>query len=377
MSKRGTLLTDLVPKGYVPFVLWFFAGIMIIAGLEALYYYMPKLAQNTSDGRIASFDLDGEGSLAMWFSSTVLLFASATAFLVYHVRKQRPDDYFGRYRIWLWAGICWLGMSIDESSSLHEGFKEAITSLTGSRVMGDGSIWWVGAYLLVLSGIGFFLFVDMRPCRGSLAALFACGGCYAVAVLTQLEWILPKSGARGIMLEEGCEMVGNLFLWLSMGLHARYVILDAQGLITRPTRAPAKAKAASAELAEEERPVANSKAVSASKDEEPPKERSWLRWFRRSPQKEELETPKRKSKQRSASREAAADKPAVARVGERPATVQRSTQSTSTPSATSGDSYPQKLRLDEAGPRRLSKAERKALKRQNARMRDDDEDDDE
>ena len=36
------------------------------------------------------------------------------------------------------------------------------------------------------------------------------------------------------MLEEGAEMVGNLFLLLAMVLHARYVILDAEGLLPRP-----------------------------------------------------------------------------------------------------------------------------------------------
>jgi hypothetical protein len=33
------------------------------------------------------------------------------------------------------------------------------------------------------------------------------------------------------MLEEGAEMIGNLLLLLAMGLHARHVLLDAEGLL--------------------------------------------------------------------------------------------------------------------------------------------------
>ena len=49
--------------------------------------------------------------------------------------------------------------------------------------------------------------------------------------MAQLGWILPEAGAREVMLEEGAEMIGNLFLLLAMTLHARYVILDAEGLL--------------------------------------------------------------------------------------------------------------------------------------------------
>ena len=104
---------------------------------------------------------------------------------------------------------------------------------SGTRLLGDGSIWWVAPYFFLLGAVGSRLVVDMRECRLSTAAFLAAGGCYVFAVVTQLGWVLPESGARGVMLEEGSEMVGNLLLLLAMGLHARYVILDAEGLLPR------------------------------------------------------------------------------------------------------------------------------------------------
>lgn len=237
---RQPRITDLVPKSYVAFVLLFVAGLAIVAGLEALYFWMPELASKTRDGTIAAFDLDGEGSLAVWFSSASLALASMTALLVYSVRRHTADDYHGRYRVWVWASLAWLIMSIDEAASLHEGFKEMMAQLTGQRITGDGSMWWICAYALLLGIVGLRLILEMRTCRVSTTALLACAGCYVAAVLAQLGWIMPGSGAKGVMLEEGCEMVGNLFLVVSMGLHARYAILVAQGVIPAPSHRPAE-----------------------------------------------------------------------------------------------------------------------------------------
>jgi len=226
-------LSDLVPLRLRAFLVVLLAGLAVVAGLEGLYAWTPHLAPMTTDGRVAAFDLDGEGSLAVWVSSMTLAMAGLVAILVFTIRRHRTDDYPGRYRVWLWAAACWFLLSIDETSSLHEGFKEMMVVVTGTRVFGDGSIWWAAVYFFLLGAVGTRLLVDMRECWLSSAALVATALCYAVAVVTQLGWILPQSGAGGVMVEEGAEMVGNLMLLLAMGLHARHVILDAQGLLPK------------------------------------------------------------------------------------------------------------------------------------------------
>ncbi len=243
-------LTDLIPKKYSTLALLFLSGLAVVAGLEGLYAWMPRLASMTHDGRIAAFDLDGEGSLAMWFSSATLALASMVSLIIYYVRRHRQDDYHARYRIWLWAAGVWFLMSIDEGASLHEGFKEMMTAVTGHRVLGDGSIWWIGAYLLVLGVVGIRIFLDMRQCRAAMAAMFGTGLAFASAVVTQIQWVMPQSGLRGVMLEEGCEMIGNLLLLLSLGLYARHVILDAGGQL------PAKPVAKKTEKKEESKKAA-------------------------------------------------------------------------------------------------------------------------
>ncbi len=228
-------LIDLVPRKLTTFGLLLLLGLALVAGLEALYAWTstPALNRLTTDGTVAAFDLDGEGSLAVWFSSAVLMLAALAAVLVYTIRRHKTDDYRGNYRVWLWAALCWMMMSIDETSSLHEGFMGMMTHVTGTKIYGDGSIWWVVPYFFLLGAVGSRLVVDMRQCRLSTLALLTTAGCYGLAVATQ---VAGDGLTRAVMIEEGAEMVGNVFLLLAMGLHARYVILDARGLL--PAREP-------------------------------------------------------------------------------------------------------------------------------------------
>jgi hypothetical protein len=178
-------ITDFIPRRPLTLLLLLALNLAVIGGLEWLYFKMPTWAKQTTDGRVAAFDLDSEGSLGAWYSSTVLAVAAAYAFLVYSLRRHRIDDYRGRYRTWFAAGLCFALMSIDESASLHEGFKEMMSLVTGHRLYGDGSLWWVAGYGVVLGWIGLRLLLDMRECWSAAMAFLLTGACFAVAVLTQ------------------------------------------------------------------------------------------------------------------------------------------------------------------------------------------------
>ncbi len=221
-------LADLIPRRGWVLALWWLAGVGVIALLEWLYAWMPRLAHLTTDGRVAALDLDGEGSLAVWYSSTLLLLAAGLSWFIYTVRRHRLDDYRARYRFWLLGCGVWLLMSIDETGSLHEGFKEMMSHLTGTRIAGDGSLWWVAAYLVVLVPLGGFLLRELSASPAALTALGMTALSYLVAVLAQLQWLWPQSGARGVMLEEGAEMTGHLFLVLALVLYARTLLRQLQ-----------------------------------------------------------------------------------------------------------------------------------------------------
>lgn len=368
MIDRQPRITDLIPQRYGIIALLFLAGVTLVVGLETLYAYMPDLARRTTDCTIAAFDLAGEGSLAAWFSSSTLLLASLAAVVVYSIRRHKADDYHGRYRIWLWSAACWLVMSMDESGSLHEGFKELMSYATGQRGFGDGSIWWVGAYALALGAVGMRLSLEMRECRGSTTALVLTAACYVTAVAARLGFVMPGAGARVVMLKEGCEMVGNLFLLLSMTLHARYVILDAQGLIApKPAKTPKPAKVekpAKTEKAEKKSDVESNASASAASG------RSWFRKTKIDQAHNNPPPPKQQPSKNSPpvavgaktnSRRAEAED--EYEYDERTRGRQNRKPKASAPE--DGASY--------GDQRRMTKAERKALRRERNRRHDDDE----
>jgi len=358
LTDRQPRLTDLVPQRYSLLFVGLFAGLIVVAGLEAAYLWLPKLTAMTSDGQLAAVDLEAEGSLANWFSSMTLALAAVVAAIIFSLRRHRQDDYHGRYRVWLWAALLWMAMSIDESASLHEGFKELASHFSGQRGYGDGSIWWIAGYGLVFAALGIRLFLEMRCCRLSCTALVAGVGCYVAAVVAKIGIVPELGGTYAVMTEEGGEMLGDVLLLFSMATHARYTILDAKGALSTKAKKAAKAKSeksAAAELKKE--PSSKSQAAAE------PVKRSW---FGRTtvdaahasppaPAARTLESSKAggKSASKPAAQQATADEggDSATRTARRP------------PSDSAEDDY------DFETDRRLSKAERKARRRQKDRSR--------
>ncbi|MGD9645734.1 MAG: hypothetical protein AB7U73_08480 [Pirellulales bacterium] len=220
-------VTDLVPRHYMALSLWFVAGALAIAGIEALYYFMPRM---TADGHVPAFDLAGHGHLGNWLGSSVLLVSSLVSLLVYSIRRHKADDYNGRYRIWLWAAAVWLVMSIDETAGLHHGFQGLMTGLTGTHIAGDGALWWMLPYGLILLAVGGRLTFEILACRGATAFYVLAGLMLGAAVAVHLEAIpYPLPAEYLVMLEEGLELTGDWFLLVSLALFARFTILEAEG----------------------------------------------------------------------------------------------------------------------------------------------------
>lgn len=214
-----TPLVAWVPRDNRFFVRLLLGGVAVVALLEGLYAVMPRLASRTTDGRVAALDLDGEGSLAVWVSSFTLVAAAAAALIVHVLQKDGPQ---GRRKLWLWAAACWTAMSLDECASLHEAFKELMSHATGARLIHDGTIWWVGAYFLVLSITGLRLLWEMRRSPAACLSLVSVAVCYGIAVGCEMRLLTAKD-QLGVMVEEGAEMLGNFCLLTAMLLYARHL----------------------------------------------------------------------------------------------------------------------------------------------------------
>jgi hypothetical protein len=229
------LLSDLIPRRNVTYGFLFLGGTAIILCLGALYGLGFRLAGLTTDGQVAAFDLDREGSIASWYSITLLFLCGLTTLLIRTLRYAAGSPRSER-RAWLLVSVLWFCMSLDEGGSLHEGFKEAVVRVTGSRIFGDGSLYWAMPYFVLLSAAGVFLLDRTRKNLPALLCLFTAGGAYGVAAAGQLDLALAGRPILETWLEESCEMLGDLCILLCLLLHARSIVCETESRREREAR---------------------------------------------------------------------------------------------------------------------------------------------
>jgi hypothetical protein len=228
--KEQIRLLDLIPRRKVVLVLMLFAAAAAIAGLEVGYSWMLDRAAHGA-AVVAAFDLSAKASLGGWFSSLLLVAAAAVALLVYSVRRHRVDDYRGHYRIWFWAAACWFFLATDQAAGLRETLRDVMIAVTGTKLSGDGAIWWVVVYAVGLGAIGSRLLIDMWPAMFSMSLLVFAAFAQAAAVAVRLGLLPQAVDGSAAMYWSAAEMCGNLAILAAMTIHARYVLFDAEGLL--------------------------------------------------------------------------------------------------------------------------------------------------
>ena len=227
---RPPLLSELAPRRDSTFLVIFAGGVLLNLLLGGLYAIGFRLAHLTTDGKLAALDLDSEGSIASWCGIVLLFLCGLATLLVRRLRVAAGCSPSER-RLWLAVSFLWFTMSLDEGASLHEAFKELMSRLTGTRILGDGSIYWAVPYFLLLSASGLFILRAARRCPAAIICLLSAGITYAIAVIAQFELLLGNQPAVETWIEESCEMLGGLFILLTLGLYARSVVVDLE----RPT----------------------------------------------------------------------------------------------------------------------------------------------
>jgi hypothetical protein len=216
----------MIPRSNRTYLISATVGIICVLLFGALHLAGHHyLRQFTTDDSVAAFDLDSEGNLATWFNSIVLFLCGQVTLLLWYAarfpeRLPRSANAKVPHSGGLLAcAILWFTMSADEGGSLHEGFKELMVLLCGTRLLGDGSLYWIVPYFLALSAVGLFLLSHMgRSLAGGL--LLAAGGLWAFAVLNQLELVFTEPHV-GTLVEESCETLGSLCVLGSLSLFAR------------------------------------------------------------------------------------------------------------------------------------------------------------
>jgi len=160
---------------------------------------------------LAAFDLNEEGTVSAWFSSMLLLSASALLGIIALARRELR---FGRH--WRWLAGIFLYLSLDEALSIHEEIKLARAVLDESNFL-YGDAWvFVGAAFVAVVALSYRRFLLMLPSQIRVWMLTAGGLYVAGAVGMEIVGGYFDSlwgretliRVAAITIEEGLEMVG-------------------------------------------------------------------------------------------------------------------------------------------------------------------------
>jgi hypothetical protein len=228
-------VTDFVPRRIRTIGMLFAAGLASTAVLEAIHVYGGRLSAKLGPWATEAVDLPSAGSLATWLSAVLLLVVSVTCLLVYSLRRHKIADYRGRYRIWRTAAAACLLLSVNSVAAVHR-LLAATTAYYGlGTALRANSIWWLVVGGVPLSWIAVRLLLDLRESRLATSAFVLSIASYALATVSYLGALAAFQPSTEPAVTVGAMLIGHWFLLIAVVSYARFVVLDAQGLI--PVRA--------------------------------------------------------------------------------------------------------------------------------------------
>lgn len=225
-------ITDFVPRKYRTIVTLLLAGVTTAVTLGALHYFAEVLAKAAGLVDVRPFDLSAPNSIGDWISAVILMLASAFCLLVYSIRRHKINDIRGRYRIWLAASLACVVLSADSITGLHTVLATSLTHFTGWTALRGGAAWWFLIAGLPLAWIAVRALLDVRECRLAGTLMLAAIACHTAAGANFLGWMPTVGQEHEAMVTGIATFIGHWFAFTAIVSYARFVVLDAQGLVT-------------------------------------------------------------------------------------------------------------------------------------------------
>jgi MFS family permease len=227
-------ITDFIPRRYSTIAMLVLTGALTTAALGSIHYFAVPIATAAGLTDVGHLAMSAPGSLATWVAAVLLLVAAATCILVYSIRRHRIDDFRGRYRIWLAAALVCVLASANSVAALHNGLAQTLSFHTGWTMLRGGAIWWLTIVGLPVAWIAVRLLVDVKESR--VAATILVG-----AFVSYIALISAADPRIASLVCGAASLFGSWLLLAAVVAYARFVVLDAQGLIPI-VRFPARPK---------------------------------------------------------------------------------------------------------------------------------------
>jgi hypothetical protein len=276
---RQVRLSDLVPrKAWLVAALTCLA-LLLTAGVIAAIWYAPTWPWLNQAAR-EIFAPGNRGSLASWFSSLLLLMCAAGAMQIYLLRRHKVNDYRGRYRLWVPVALLLFVASADAVIGLHLLLGSAVSTLLPAAWTPSTQLAWMLPFAAIVAAVGIRLAVETRRSYGTVVALTTCTVAYTMSAVVHCRpdvmSIAEISDAHALVtISLAAQLVGHVFLLLTVMLYARYVFLAANGMLAvrqpRAARKPrVKKQKPSEATADQPNEETNAKPASAGRRKKKP-----------------------------------------------------------------------------------------------------------
>ncbi len=265
-------VTSFVPRRFRTLCLIAFCGLAAgTLAVLAAHYAEPlsKLTQVITPEEITEVFAT---RLVAWTSAAMLLLTAAYTRLIFSLRRHRVDDYRGRYRVWRTAGWAAIFLSINAVLSAHVLVARYLGSLVDWQMLPASAGWWLVPAALLGGWLLIKLIVDAAECRTALTTYLLAITCLTVAGVHSAGWSPAWAAHFPGLLSQSLPLAGYTLLLVGSLLFARYVILDVQGLVEHRVTAAASAPSAAVakgievETEVESKPIAQQETLSSVDD---------------------------------------------------------------------------------------------------------------
>lgn len=359
LANQQAPVTAVIPTRPWTLSVMLLSATTLVVLLNLLHAESYRLASLIGTEQIAPLTFQAAGNLSIWLSGLLLAWSAVMGVQIFNLRRHRIDDYKGRYRVWLWTTAVLVLASIDAVSGLHLIVGGVIAKFSGPARALNVDLCWLVVGATIVTFVALRMGIEMRRSIGALVTLVLALACYGTAAALKLDWLkLPSELALQALT--ATLLTAHTLIWFTTLIYARYVYLDAQGLmVPRPPREkkvkkPKETEAAKTDDKSAEKPADKTIAgkqvrIDAAHNEEPAKTSTAAK-----PATAKPTTP-----------------PAPAATGGPLKAAMISTATNKSPQAASAPASNSNAATSD--PRKLSKAERKRLRRQG---NDDDGDED-
>ncbi|MFM8415259.1 MAG: hypothetical protein ACKOCX_11115 [Planctomycetota bacterium] len=245
--ERHPALATRLPVGMGRFLLAASGILLVFGGAIALgvsgpLFGRPLLPEGGRFGRTlavlaAGFDPRGAMPVQVWLAELALVLAAAVAGAVRFMRRHRRDDYKGRFRAWGWLAVLLTIAAWAGAVPLGRLVSAVVADATGIVPGPDGIGWWLG-----LAATSFMIVVPwaVLPLRERAATsvwMVLAMGAWGVAAAMPwgAEWV--GGAARAAIVAQSAWAAGAGLLLVALLAAARSVIREVRGqCAARPAR---------------------------------------------------------------------------------------------------------------------------------------------